>query len=211
MPRCLELCCGEKSSWSRAAKELGFETTRVDCDEKVCPDICCDVRDLKVPEGFYDVICASLDCRGFRKTSYVLKACVRLCKKAKCLGVLESSRECMKDIQATKVDYCMYSGPDDSHKQLYDWFPYRKRTNIYTWSFGPTPVWSPSRPLCSRVDFCEWKIDKKHYCWAQHSTKYQEECKRHCLPGSLTTAQLHRIPRRLCLELLGLARHEEAE
>ena len=63
MPRCLELCCGEKSSWSRAAKELGYETTRVHCDEKVCPDICCDVRDFEVPEGFYDVICASPDCR----------------------------------------------------------------------------------------------------------------------------------------------------
>ena len=211
MPRCLELCCGEKSSWSRAAKELGYETTRVDCDEKVCPDIWCDVRDLEVPEGFYDVICASLDCRDFRKTSDVLKACVRLCKKAKCLGVLESgaadSRECMKEFQATKVDYCMYSGPDDSHKQLYDWFPYRKHTNIYTWSFGPTLNWLPSRPLCSRVDHCDWLIDKK--CGVQRST--QCECHLHCLPGSLSTAQEHRIPRRLCLELLGLARQEEKE
>ena len=159
------------------------------------------------------MICASLDCREFRawKTGdvdSVLKACVRLCKKAKCLGVLESSRECMKDIQATKVDYCMYSGPDDSHKQLYDWFPYRKRTNIYTWSVGPTLNWLPSRPLCNRVDHCDWLIDKK--CWVQHSTQYQE-CQLHCLPRFLTTAQLHRIPRRLCLEILGLARQEEKE
>ena len=204
MPRCLELCCGENSSWSKAAKELGYETTRVDWNEKVCPDILCDVRDLEVPEGFYDVICASLDCRDFRKTSDVLKACVRLCKKAKCLGVLESSRE-IKDIQATKVDYCMYSGSGD--KQLYDWFPYRKRTNIYTWSFGPK-VWSPSQTLCNRVDHCDWLIDKK--CWVQHSTQYQE-CQLHCLPRSLTTAQFFRIPRRLCLELLGLARQEEKE
>ena len=131
------------------------------------------------------------------------------------------SRECMKEFEANKhtIDYCMYSGskPDDfvlttAHKQqLHDWFPYRQRTTIYTWSFGPTKAWSPSRPLCSRIDFCKWKTDTKHYCWAQHSTKYQEECKLHCLPGSLTTAQLHRIPRRLCLELLGLARQGEAE
>ena len=202
MPRCLELCCGENSSWSQAAKELGYETTRVDCDEKVCPDIWCDVRDLEVPEGFYDVICASPDCRDFRKTGDVLKACVRLCKKAKCLGVLESSRE-RKDLQATKVDYCMYSGSGD--KQLYDWFPSRKRTNIYTWSFGPTLNWLPSRPLCSRVDHCDWLIDKK--CGVQHSTKY--ECHLHCLPRFLSTAQEHSIPRRLCLEILAGAAGRE--
>ena len=90
MPKLLELCCGENSSWSKAAKELGYETTTVDWNEKVCPDICCDVRDLQVPEGFYDVICASPDCREFRARSdktgdvdfaSVLMACVRLCKK----------------------------------------------------------------------------------------------------------------------------------
>ena len=196
MPRCLELCCGENSSWSQAAKELGYETTRVDWN---------DVRDLEVPEGFYDVICASPDCRDFRKTGDVLEACVRLCKKAKCLGVLESSRE-IKDIQATKVDYCMYSGSGD--KQLYDWFPYRKRTNIYTWSFGPK-VWSPSRPLCNRVDHCDWLIDKLEDKKCGRSTQY--ECHLHCLPKFLSTAQEHRIPRRLCLELLALARQEEKE
>ena len=91
MPRCLELCCGENSSWSRAAKELGYETTRVDWNEKVCPDILCDVRDFEVPENFYDVICASPDCQeSSRARSWktgdvefadsVVMACVRLCK-----------------------------------------------------------------------------------------------------------------------------------
>ena len=237
MPKLLELCCGENSSWSVAAKELGFETTRLDWDKKVCPDICCDVRDLEVPEDFYDVICASPDCRELSRarswkkgdvdfTDSVVMACARLCQKARCLGVLENplgavdSRECMKEFEADKhiVDYCMYSGskPDDfvlatAHKQqLHDWFPYRKRSTIYTWSFGPTLEWLP-RPLCNRVDYCKWKIKKKRYCRAQHSPKCQEECKRHCLPGSLSTAQEHSIPRRLCLELLGLTRQEEKE
>ena len=154
MPRILELCCGENSSRSEAARELGYETTRVDWNEKVCPAICCDVRDLEVPEGFYDVICASPDCRELSRArswktgdvdfaDSVLMACTRLCQKARCLGVLENplgaadSRECMKEFEANKhiVDDCMYSGskPADfvrkntTHKQLYDWFPYRKK------------------------------------------------------------------------------------
>ena len=84
----------------------------------------------------------------------------------------------------------------------------RKRTTL--WLFGPIK-WQPSRPLCNRGEHCEWLIDKKHICWAQHATAYTEQCKRHCLPHSLSTAQLHRIPQKLCLEILGLARQEDRE
>ena len=136
---------------------------------------------------------------------------MRLCSQANVFGALDR-REWMKEVEAKKYvcDYCMYSGQRPEYfevttakKQcLQDWFPYRKRTTL--WLFGPTR-WQP-KPLCNRGQHCEWLVDKRHICWAQHATEYTEECKRHCLPYSVSTAQLHRIPRALGLELLGLAR-----
>ena len=152
----------------------------------------------------------------------VCQACV-LCLQAKVLGVLENPlgaldrREWMKELgRKHVVDYCMYSGPRPGsfqvttakQQQLHEWFPYRKRTTL--WLFGPIK-WQPSRPLCNRGQHCEWLVDKRHICWAQHATAHTEQCKRHCLPYSLSTAQLHRIPQRLCTEILGLARQEERE
>ena len=175
MPKILELCCGENSSWSKAGEELGYECTRLDWNEKVCPDICCDVRDYVLPEGQFDIIAASPDCRELSRArswklgnvqlaKSVVMACVNLCRKAKCLGVLENplgaadSLECMREFEAKKyvVDYCMYSGgrPENfevttaKKQQLQDWFPYRKRSSLWVWG-GPTE-WQPSRPLCNR-------------------------------------------------------------
>ena len=232
--RLLELCCGENHSWSRAGRALGYECTTLDWNPKCGADIIKDVRDYEAPEGYYDIVAASPDCRELSRArsmkgnaefaDEVCRACVRLCSQAKVLGVLENPlgaldrREWMKELEARKhvVDYCMYSGPrpDDfkvttaGKQELREWFPYRKRTTL--WLFGPNR-WSPSRPLCNRGHHCEWLVDKRHICWAQHATEYKSECQRHCLPYSLSTAQLHRIPQKLCLEILGLARQEEGE
>ena len=58
----LELCCGENKSWSKAGRELGFECVTLDWNEKCGADLQMDVRDFKC-EGYYDVVCASPDCR----------------------------------------------------------------------------------------------------------------------------------------------------
>ena len=94
--RLLELCCGENSSWSKAGRELGFQCTTLDWNEKVSPEICMDVRDYVAPEGYYDVISASPDCRELNRArgsirgdakfaDEVAQACVRLCSEANVL------------------------------------------------------------------------------------------------------------------------------
>ena len=86
------------------------------------------MRDFEVPEGFTDVICASPHFRELSRArswktgdvdfvDSVVMACVKLCQRARCLGVFENpleaadSRECTKEFEANKhiVDYCMYS------------------------------------------------------------------------------------------------------
>ena len=175
---------------------LGMECTTLDWNPKCDADLVMDVRDYVAPEGYYDIVAASPDCRELSRArskkgnaefaDQVCQACVRLCQQAKLLGVLENPlgaldrREWMKELgRKHVVDYCMWSGPrpDDfqvttaKQQHLHEWFPYRKRTTL--WLFGPIQ-WQPSRPLCNRVEHCEWLIDKRHICWAQHATAHTE-------------------------------------
>ena len=176
--RLLELCCGENSSWSKAGRALGYQCTTLDWNPKCGADITMDVRDYVAPEGYFDIVAASPDCRELSRArskkgnaefaDQVCQACVRLCSQAKVLGILENPlgaldrREWMQELEARKhvVDYCMWSGPRPGdfqvttakQQQLHEWFPYRKRTTL--WLFGPIQ-WQPSRPLCNRGQHCE--------------------------------------------------------
>ena len=60
----LELCCGENKSWSKAGREQGFQCTTLGWNRECMPDICMDVRDF-VCSGYYDIVCASPDCKEF--------------------------------------------------------------------------------------------------------------------------------------------------
>ena len=59
----LELCCGENSSWSKAGRALGYECTTLDWNPQCGADFVRDVRDYEDPEGYYDIVAASPDCR----------------------------------------------------------------------------------------------------------------------------------------------------
>ena len=79
---------------------MGYECTTLDWNPKCGADIVKDVRDYEAPEGYYDVVCASPDCRELSRArskkgnaafaDEVCQACLRLCKQAKVLGVLEN-------------------------------------------------------------------------------------------------------------------------
>ena len=228
----LEACAGENQSWSRAGRALGYECTTLDWNTKIPNiDLYQDVRTFEPTED-YDVVCCSPDCREISRArsnkgdqayaDEVGEACVRLCLRAAArggIGIIENPqgalerRPFMQQYEGLKhtIDYCMWSGdrptgyvPGPAGKQfLGDWFPMRKRTNI--WVFGPNR-WLPTRPQCSRCTPCDWKIDGVHLAWAQHAPPKEqaEECRRHCLPYALNSAQLHRVPFKLCLELIGL-------
>ena len=106
-----------------------MECTTLDWNPKCGPDICMDVRDYVAPEGYYDIVAASPDCKELsRARSFkgnvefadeAAEACVSLCSQAEVLGILENPygalnrREWIKELDAKKyvVDYCMYSGP----------------------------------------------------------------------------------------------------
>ena len=193
-----------------------------------------DVRTFAAEERDtdYDVICCSPDCREISRarskkgdhefSDEVGWACVQMCLRAAArgaIGIIENPqgalerRPFMREYEGLKhtVDYCMWSGerpigyvPGPAGKQyLGDWFPMRKRTNI--WVFGSN-CWMPTRSLCSRCTPCDWMVDRVHLAWAQHAPPKEqaEQCRRHCLPYALNTAQLHRIPFALCAELIQL-------
>ena len=42
--RTLEICSGENASFSRVARELGYETLTVDCNPRCGADVCEDIR-----------------------------------------------------------------------------------------------------------------------------------------------------------------------
>ena len=116
----LEICARENHSWSKAGRELGMECTTLDWNPKCGADTCMDVRDYVLPEGQFDIICASPDCAEISRArswklgdvsfaDEVARACVNLCSQAKLLGVLENpfgaldEREWMSDIEAKKT------------------------------------------------------------------------------------------------------------
>ena len=217
--------CGENKSWSEAGRLLGFEC--VTLDWKCAADLQIDVRDFKC-EGYYDIVCASPDCKelsnarswtpgNLKFADSVAQACINIILHYVSLGatgILENPkgalerRDYMKQYDHLKctVDYCQYSGDKPagyeptvaSRQYLEDWFPYRKRTNI--WIFGPNR-WVP-RPTCRNN--CDFTVGGIHLCWAQHGPGRHQarKCRQHGLPFALTTAQLHRIPLALCTELL---------
>ena len=73
-----------------------------------------------------------------------------------------------------------------------------KKTAVYDLKQSP---WTP-RPLCDRrCAFCENGV---HVAWARHvPTQAQRmQCDRLGIPHTFTTAELHRVPKALCREIL---------
>ena len=159
--RLLELCCGENQSWSIAGRQLGFECVTLDWNENCGADLVMDVRDFKC-EGYYDVVCASPDCRelsharsspgNMEFADSVAKACIHIILHYVSLGavgILENplcaleKRPYMQEYEDRKhvIDYCKYSGEKPANYELVvaslqslkDWLPYRKATNMDVW------------------------------------------------------------------------------
>jgi hypothetical protein len=64
----LELFCGTKS-FTKIARKYCDEVVTTDIQGRFNPDICCDVMDLDVEDGRYDIIWASPPCEGFSVAS----------------------------------------------------------------------------------------------------------------------------------------------
>ena len=200
-----------------------------------CPHLCCDVRefDYTAHRPLPQVVWCSPDCREISQnrqskpgdvvlSDSVSAKCLEIClyfrdRGAACfienpiqaLPKRPHMRAYEKHLRA--ISYCKYSAPrpdnfqpsPPSKQQLGDWFPYKKHTAIYDLS---ETGWVP-RPRC-RKD-CEWLNPQRvHYSWARNGQDKEQiiACKEHCYPYVLTAAELHRVPRALCLELLEAAK-----
>ena len=96
--RLLEVCCGENHSWSKAGRALGYECTTLDWNPKCGADIVRDVRDYEAPEGYYDIVAASPDCRELSRarskkgdhefSDEVGQAGVQMCLRAAARGAI---------------------------------------------------------------------------------------------------------------------------
>ena len=106
---------------------MGYECTTLDWNPKCGADIVKDVRDYVAPEGYFDIVAASPDCRELSRArskkgnaefaDEVCQACVRLCSQAKALGVLENPlgaldrREWIQELEARKHVVATACGP----------------------------------------------------------------------------------------------------
>ncbi len=137
--RTLELCSGT-GSFSKVAKEMGYDTTTVDKERKFKPDICCDIKYFD-PTSFInkiDILWMSPPCtefslskstqhRDFDKGLELVNRCVELMNIIKPkwfifenpVGFL-NKLEVLNCFPQYKVSYCKYG------------FDYRKNTHIWT-------------------------------------------------------------------------------
>lgn len=63
----IEVFCGTKS-FSKVAKELGHKTLTIDNNSYHVPDLCCDMRELKISDN-YDIMWTSPPCTAFSVAS----------------------------------------------------------------------------------------------------------------------------------------------
>ena len=208
----LEICSGENASFTRVAMELGYETLTLDCNPRCAADVCEDIRtwDYKAyPPDYFAVVWASPPCDqmsicnsskpGLETADEVTCKILEICEYFTAYAFVENPysalprRPHMSEFRDSLrvVNYCTYSEDGDV-------FPYAKKTAVYDLSQSP---WIP-RPLCDRkCAFCENGV---HVSWARHGPTMAQrvQCDRLGIPHTFTTAELHRVPKALCREIL---------
>lgn len=198
----LELFSGT-ASFSKAAKENGYETFTIDKDKKFNPSLCMDVLELKSSDIPFkpDIIWASPPCeqyshakrRGIRKLDEADKCVQKTIEFIKQLepkfwfienpqtGLLKKRQvmSCLGSLFSVPykdVSYCKYG------------LPYRKQTRIWTNCYA----WKP-RAICKKD--CKFIREGKHIMSVGNARK-----KYTLRPIPLT--EKYSVPNALCMEIL---------
>jgi hypothetical protein len=169
MKRSLDLFCGTKS-FSKVAERYGYETTTLDILPKFLPTHCCNILDWnykQYPEGYFDVIWASPNCKDYSSLNFLSKKVKDLTESnnliKKTLEIIEyfnpqywylenpqtgslKDQKFMQFLPYNDVDYCKYG------------FEYRKRTRVW----NNNEKWN-GKVLCKKDNFCNGKKENgKH-------------------------------------------------
>jgi len=167
----LDLFCGTKS-FTKQAKDMGYNTYSVDILEQFNPTFCCDILEWdykQFPRGFFHIIWASPNCKDYSSLNF-------LSKKVKDLTLSNQLVEkTIEIIEYFNPKYWYMENPDGGSLKDQDcitmnWLPHntidyckyghttRKRTRIW----NDNPNWNG-----------------KHICQGDHRCKIKKETNKH--------------------------------
>ena len=213
--RVLELFSGENASFSTVARELGHEAVTLDNRAKCAADIQESILTwdyMMFEADAFDVVWASCPCDQMSQlrnkpgdlegAEEIVRRTLEICYYFECGGAsvfIENPINALPRLPLMRpfqeflktITYCSYSAPGDE-------FFYQKKTGIYDMCGS---AWAP-RPLCGRD--CGGCVGGRHIVWARHGhgAVRRAECDAAGLKSNYTTAQLHRVPKLLCMEIL---------